>query len=138
MQETVLVVEDEADMVDLLRYNLVRVGFGVLVARDGLKGLQIARQNRPSLIILDLLLPQMDGFAVCKILKNDSDTSVLPILILTARGESSERRKGLEMGADDYMTKPFRPYELILRVQSLLRRSSSEQMLAPSVHGVAA
>jgi two-component system phosphate regulon response regulator PhoB len=125
MEDTVLIVEDEADVVDLLRYNLSKAGFGVLIASDGLKGLEIARKNRPNAVVLDLRLPQMDGYAVCKALKNDSDTAALPIVILTARGEPSERVHGLEIGADDYMTKPFSPRELVLRVQALLRRSRS-------------
>jgi DNA-binding response OmpR family regulator len=126
MQETMLVVEDEADMVDLLRYQLSKAGFGVLIARDGLTGLELARKNRPDLIILDILLPQMDGFAVCKALKNTAETASPPVLILTARGETSERVKGLELGADDYLVKPFSMRELILRIQALLRRSRQE------------
>jgi DNA-binding response OmpR family regulator len=125
MQDTVLVVEDEADMVDLLRYNLSKAGFGVLIARDGLTGLEIARKNRPDVVILDLLLPHMDGYVVCKTLKNNLDTAALPIVILTARGEPSERIKALEIGADDYVTKPFNLREVILRIQALLRRSRS-------------
>ena len=125
MEDTVLIVEDDADVVDLLRYNLSKAGFGVLIARDGLKGLEIARKDRPDLVVLDLRLPQMDGYAVCKALKNDSDTTSLPIVILTARAEPGERVHGLEIGADDYMTKPFSPRELVLRVKALLRRSRS-------------
>jgi DNA-binding response OmpR family regulator len=125
MQDTVLIVEDEADVADLLRYNLTKAGFGVLIASDGLKGLEIARKNRPDLILLDLRLPEMDGYAVCKALKSNSDTEALPIVILTARAEPSERVHGLELGADDYVTKPFSPRELVLRVQALLRRSRS-------------
>jgi two-component system phosphate regulon response regulator PhoB len=125
MQDTVLIVEDEADVADLLRYNLTKAGFGVLIASDGLKGLEIAGKNRPDLIVLDLRLPEMDGYAVCKALKSNSDTEALPVVILTARAEPSERVHGLELGADDYVTKPFSPRELVLRVQALLRRSRS-------------
>jgi two-component system, OmpR family, phosphate regulon response regulator PhoB len=125
MEDTVLIVEDDADVVDLLGYNLSKAGFGVLIARDGLKGLEIARRGRPDLVALDLRLLQMDGYAVCKALKNDSDTTALPIVILTARAEPGERVHGLENGADDYMTKPFSPRELVLRVKALLRRSRS-------------
>src|SRR4249920_1852006 len=103
MQDTILIVEDEADVADLLRYNLTKAGFGVLIASDGLKGLEIARKNRPDLIVLDLRLPEMDGYAVCKALKSNSDTEALPIVILTARAEPSERVHGLELGADDYV-----------------------------------
>ena len=107
MEDTVLVVEDEADMVDLLRYNLRKAGFRVLIASDGLSGLEIAQRNRPDVIILDLLLPHMDGYAVCRALKKTSETASLPVLILTARGELNDRIKGLESGADDYVTKPL-------------------------------
>ena len=123
MQDTVLVIEDEADMMNLLRYNLSKADFGVLTARDGLTGLELARKNRPDVIILDLLLPQMDGYAVCKAIRNNPATVALPIVILTAKAEPGERIKGLEIGADDYVTKPFNLRELILRVQALLRRS---------------
>jgi two-component system, OmpR family, phosphate regulon response regulator PhoB len=123
MGDTVLVVEDEPDVVDLLRYNLNKAGFSVLTAGEGLKGLEIARRNRPDLIVLDLMLPGMDGYSICKELRKHSDTAALPILMLTARGELSERLHGLEVGADDYVTKPFSPRELVLRVQALLRRS---------------
>jgi two-component system, OmpR family, phosphate regulon response regulator PhoB len=125
MQDTVLVVEDEADMVDLLRNHLSKAGFGVLIARDGLTRLEMARKNRPDLIILNILLPHMDGFAVCKALKNTAETASPPILILTARGETSERVKGVELGADDYLVKPFSMREVSLRIQALLRRSRS-------------
>ncbi|HEY5811640.1 MAG TPA: response regulator transcription factor [Terrimicrobiaceae bacterium] len=122
MADTVLVVEDEPDVVDLLRNNLTKAGFSVLIASDGLKGLELARKKRPEIIVLDLMLPGMDGYSVCKALKRDPDTEVLPIIMLTARGEPTERVQGLEMGADDYVTKPFSPRELVLRIQALLRR----------------
>ena len=126
MRDTVLLVEDEVDVVDLLRYNLNKAGFGVLVASDGLTGLQMAREKRPDILVLDLMLPRMDGHSVCKALKKDPETELLPILMLTARGEPSERIHGLEIGADDYVTKPFSPRELVLRIQALLRRSRSQ------------
>src|SRR5258705_890515 len=129
MPDTVLIVEDEADVVDLLRYNLTKGGFTVVSAGDGLKGLEIGRKNRPDVIVLDLMLPGMDGYYVCKDLRKDSDTEAVPILMLTARGEPSERVHGLEIGADDYVTKPFSPRELVLRVQALLRRSRSKSQL---------
>lgn len=125
MADTVLVVEDETDVVDLLRYNLTKAGFTVLIANDGLQGLEMARKNRPDIMVLDLMLPGMDGKAVCKALKNNPDTETLPIVMLTAKSEPSERVAGLELGADDYVTKPFSPRELVLRVQALLRRLRS-------------
>lgn len=122
MQDTVLIVEDEPDVVDLLRYNLGRAGFDVLIAVSGDRGLEMARKQRPDIIILDLMLPGMTGQEVCRALKNDPDTEVIPIVMLTAKGEPEERVKGLELGADDYVTKPFSPRELVLRVQALLKR----------------
>jgi len=115
-------VEDEADVVDLLRYNLERADFEVLIAMAGDLGLAMAREKRPDLIVLDLMLPGMNGHEVCRALKGDPNTEVIPILMLTAKGEPNERVKGLELGADDYVTKPFSPRELVLRVQALLKR----------------
>jgi DNA-binding response OmpR family regulator len=125
MQNAVLIVEDEADIMDLLRYHLSKARLDVLIARDGLTGLEIARKNRPNVVILDLLLPDMDGYAVCKALKNTSETAGLSILMLTAQGELNDRIKGLESGADDYVTKPFYLRELTLRIEVLVRRSRS-------------
>ncbi len=122
MEDTVLIVEDESDVADLLRYNLAKAGLAVLIAPDGLTGLKMARKNRPDLIILDLMLPGMDGHSICKALKMDPHTEAIPILMLTAKSQPDERVKGLEIGADDYVTKPFSPRELVLRVQALLRR----------------
>ncbi len=122
MQDSVLIVEDEADVVDLLRYNLSRAGFDVLIANTGNEGLDLARKNRPDIVVLDLMLPGMNGHEVCRELKGDANTAAIPIVMLTAKGEPHERVKGLELGADDYVTKPFSPRELVLRVQALLRR----------------
>lgn len=122
MQDSVLIVEDETDVVDLLRYNLGRAGFQVLIASSGDVGLEMARKMRPDLIVLDLMLPGMSGHEVCRALKGDANTEVIPIVMLTAKSEAHERVKGLELGADDYVTKPFSPRELVLRVQALLRR----------------
>ena len=127
MEDTVLIVEDEADVVDLLRYNLTKAGFAVLIANDGLEGLEMARRQRPDAMLLDLMLPGMDGKAVCKALKSDPETAALPIVMLTAKGEPSERVQGLEIGADDYVTKPFSPREVVLRLQGLLRRLRATQ-----------
>ena len=122
MEDTVLVVEDEADVADLLRYNLTNAGYNVLISAEGDKGLAIAREKRPDIIVLDLMLPGLTGHEVCRALKGDPNTVSIPIVMLTAKGEPHERVKGLELGADDYVTKPFSPRELVLRVQALLRR----------------
>ncbi len=122
MADTVLVVEDEQDVVDLLRYNLNRAGFSVLIALDGIEGLRIAREQRPDVVLLDLMLPEMTGENVCRALKEDKETAAIPLIMLTAKGETEQRVQGLELGVDDYITKPFSPKELVLRVQAVLRR----------------
>jgi len=122
MADSVLIVEDEQDVIDLLRYNLNRAGFEVLIAMNGVKGLEIARSERPDVVILDLMLPQMTGEKVCKALKEDVNTVNIPIIMLTAKGQTGDRVSGFEMGADDYLAKPFSPKELTLRIQALLRR----------------
>ncbi len=119
-EETVLVVEDEENLLEALRYNLEREGYRALAARDGERGLELARQSRPDLVILDVMLPRLDGFEVCRILRRES---TIPILMLTARGEEVDRVVGLELGADDYVTKPFSMRELLARVRAMLRRS---------------
>ena len=122
MQSTVLVVDDETDVVDLIRYKLRGAGFAVLEANDGLTALRVAREQRPDLIVLDLMLPEMTGEEVCRQLKSGADTAPIPVLMLTAKGQPSERITGLEIGADDYLLKPFSPRELVLRVEAVLRR----------------
>ncbi len=118
--KTVLVVEDEANIVDILAFNLEREGYRVLSAYDGQAGLALAREKKPDLILLDLMLPGLNGFEVCKALRDDGDT--VPILILTAREEEADKVRGLELGADDYITKPFSIRELMARVKSNIRR----------------
>jgi DNA-binding response OmpR family regulator len=127
MRDTILVVDDEPDVLDLVRYHLHRAGFNVLVALTGPAGLVQARESRPNAIVLDIMLPQMSGVEVCQALREHDDTSHIPILILTAKAEPSERIAGLEFGVDDYVTKPFSPRELVLRVQNLLRRLRAAQ-----------
>lgn len=117
-----LVVEDEASLASTLSYNFRKNGFDVISAYDGVEGLQAARRENPDVIVLDLMLPKMDGLEVCRRLRADSD---VPILMLTARGEELDRVVGLELGADDYLTKPFSMRELVARVRALLRRAAS-------------
>src|SRR6266436_2035264 len=123
---TVLIIEDERDVVDLLALNLRKAGFATSTAPDGAAGLEKARSEKPSLIILDLMLPKMPGLEVCKILKSDPGTRQVPIMMLTAKAEEIDRIVGLEFGADDYVTKPFSPRELVLRVNAILRRGKGE------------
>jgi phosphate regulon transcriptional regulator PhoB len=119
----ILVVDDEADLVELVSYNLKKEGFVVDSASDGETALIKVRKGKYDLLILDLMLPGIQGIELCRILRNDSKTAGLPIIMLTAKGEEVDRILGLEMGADDYMTKPFSPRELIARVKAVLRRS---------------
>jgi two-component system alkaline phosphatase synthesis response regulator PhoP len=123
VSQTILVVDDEARIVKLVRDYLTRAGFDVLDARDGDAALTMARVERPDLIILDLMLPGVDGLDVCRRLRQESD---VPIIMLTARVEEADRIVGLELGADDYVTKPFSPGELVARVRATLRRASGE------------
>ena len=120
--ESILVVEDEEDIVQLIEYHLKQSGFSVIRAPDGPSGLELARKKRPGLVILDLMLPGMDGKDVCRVLKSNPLTQSIPILMLTAKAEEVDRVIGFELGADDYVTKPFSPRELVLRVKAILRR----------------
>jgi DNA-binding response OmpR family regulator len=130
MRETILVVDDEPDVVDLVRYHLHRAGFSVITALNGPSGLSAAQESRPNAIVLDIMLPQMNGTEVFKNLRKDEGTCDIPILMLTAKAAASERLAGLELGVDDYITKPFSPRELVLRIQNLLRRLRAVQTAA--------
>ena len=122
-EASILVIEDEENLVEVLRYNLEREGYQVYASNDGAHGLETARSQKPDLIILDVMLPSLDGLEVCRILRRESE---VPILILTAKGEEIDRVVGLELGADDYVTKPFSMREVIARVRGMLRRSHSD------------
>ena len=119
-EQRVLVIEDEENLLEALRYSLEREGFSVLTATDGEGGLRLAREDSPDVIVLDVMLPGLDGLEVCRILRRETNT---PILMLTAKGEEIDRVVGLELGADDYVTKPFSMRELLARVRAMLRRS---------------
>jgi DNA-binding response OmpR family regulator len=121
MKHKILVVDDEPDALELIEFNLKSAGYDVVTALDGEQALKKARDLLPKLIILDLMLPEVDGIEVCKILRRDQRTSGIPIIMLTAKAAEVDRVLGLELGADDYVTKPFSPRELILRVKRLLR-----------------
>jgi two-component system phosphate regulon response regulator PhoB len=120
---TILVVEDEVPLVTLLRYNLEREGFAVLEAPDGDEALNQAREQKPDLILLDWMLPLVSGIEVCRQLRRHPETRAIPIVMLTARGEEGDKLRGLDSGADDYVTKPFSPSELIARIRAVLRRA---------------
>ena len=119
----ILAIEDEADLLQVLEYNLRQAGHEPLVADSGKTGLEIARSEHPDLVLLDLMLPDLSGTEICKALKSDEETKHIPIIMLTARGEEIDRVLGFELGAEDYVVKPFSVRELMLRVQALLRRS---------------
>jgi two-component system alkaline phosphatase synthesis response regulator PhoP len=117
----ILVVDDEAYIVELVKFNLEKEGYEVVVAHDGLKALDMVRTEEPDLIILDIMLPRMDGLEVCRLVKQDQALKAIPIIMLTAKGEEFDTILGLEMGADDYIKKPFSPREMIARVNARLR-----------------
>jgi two-component system, OmpR family, phosphate regulon response regulator PhoB len=131
-QPTILVVEDEPDLIPLLTYNLEREGFRTAVAKDGEEALLMAKETTPNLILLDWMLPLVSGLEVCRQLRRLPDTRDIPVIMLTAKGEEEDRVRGLNSGADDYLTKPFSPAELIARIRAVLRRAapgSGEEML---------
>jgi len=125
-RERILLIEDEPDIAEVLQYNLEKEGFEVAVARRGDSGLEAIRREPPDLVVLDLMLPGIDGLELFRMLKRDTATARLPIVMLTARGEEVDRIVGLELGADDYISKPFSPREVVLRVKAVLRRLQPE------------
>ncbi|HUD46641.1 MAG TPA: response regulator transcription factor [Candidatus Baltobacteraceae bacterium] len=127
MKARILVVDDEPDVLDLVTYNLVLAGFQTETAVDGAEALRKARSITPDLILLDLMLPEMDGLEVCKLLRRDTKTSSIPIIMLTARASEIDRIVGLELGATDYVPKPFSPRELVLRVKRRLEQNTATQ-----------
>ncbi len=126
MNERILIVDDESDIVDLVTYNLKKEGFRISSASDGETGLAWIRKERFDLVILDLMLPGIQGMEICRIVRNDPKTAATPIIMLTAKGEEVDRVLGLETGADDYLAKPFSPRELIARIKAVLRRTEEK------------
>lgn len=127
MREKVLIVDDEKDIVKMLDYNLKKEGFRTAFAYDGEEALDLAKKERPDLIILDLMLPGIDGLEVCKQLKKEESSANTPIIMLTAKTQEADKIVGLELGADDYVTKPFSPRELVARIKALIRRSKQAE-----------
>ena len=123
MKPKILVVDDEPDALEVLGFKLREAGFTPVFAKDGARALAAVRDERPALVVLDLMLPEVDGLEVCKLLRRDPTTASIPILMLTARAAEMDRIVGLELGADDYVTKPFSPRELVLRIKKLLARA---------------
>ncbi len=126
MKSKILVVDDEPDVVELVEFNLRNAGFDVITAEDGEAALKKAKSSAPDLLVLDIMLPEIDGFEVCKLLRRDPATAKIPIIMLTAKAAEIDRVLGLEFGADDYLTKPFSPRELILRIKKLIQRKTGE------------
>ena len=138
-RQTIVVIEDERDILDLIQYNLEREGFRVIASRNGDEGLDTVRRSSPDLVLLDLMLPGLDGLEICRRLKGDSLTRSLPVVMVTAKGEESDVVLGLGVGADDYITKPFSPKELVARVKAVLRRGPLQEEAESeriSAHGI--
>lgn len=131
--QKVLVIEDHRDTRELLKYNLTSAGFDVAAAEDGQGGLNLASAFRPDIVLLDLMMPGMDGLETCRQLKSTEGLSRIPVIMLTAKGEEVDKIVGLELGADDYVVKPFSPRELVLRIKAVLRRSGKPQPDAPKM-----
>ena len=134
---TILIIDDEKDLVELVRYNLVeKEGYDVISATDGQTGLEIAQKHKLDLIVLDLMMPGMDGLEVCRRLRADGRTSRIPVIMLTAKATEADRIVGLELGADDYVSKPFSPRELVARIKAILRRTAAQEEPAQVIrHG---
>ena len=131
VMSTILIIEDEPDLAELVRFHLEQAGFAAEVAHSGREGLDAIRRARPALVVLDLMLPDLSGTDVCREVRTDPKLRDLPVLMLTARADEVDRVVGFELGADDYVTKPFSPRELVLRVRAILRRAEGEPEHAP-------
>jgi phosphate regulon transcriptional regulator PhoB len=127
----ILITDDERDIVDLISYNLEKEGFSIIKAYDGEKALSLIRTQKPDLIILDLMLPRINGLDVCKAIRKNPETSALPVIMLTAKTDETDKVTGLEVGADDYITKPFSVKELVARVRAVMRRLGEEKKSSP-------
>ncbi len=125
-KETILIVDDEADLLELIEYNLKKAGYNALKAENGLEGLRLARKHHPDLILLDIMMPQMTGFEVCKLLREDNDLKNVPVLFLTARSDEETEVYGLEVGADDFLPKPISTAKLVARIKTALRRAGDQ------------
>jgi len=130
----VLVIEDEQDVAELIRYNLAKEGYEVRVVANGDDGLKQARESRPDMILLDIMVPQLNGWEVCRRLKQEPDTREVPVIMVTGRVEEGDKVLGFEMGADDYVTKPFSPRELLARIRAVIRRGKSVESPGRKIH----
>lgn len=122
-KETILIVDDEADLLELIEYNLKKEGYNVLKAENGMEGIRLARKHHPDLILLDIMMPRMTGFEVCKLIREDSDLKLVPVIFLTARSDEETEVTGLDVGADDFLPKPISTVKLVARIKTVLRRA---------------
>jgi two-component system, OmpR family, alkaline phosphatase synthesis response regulator PhoP len=136
-QGRVLVVEDEQDVAELIRYNLTREGYEVVVTSNGADALKAARELMPAVILLDIMVPQLNGWEVCRRLKQEADTSAIPVIMVTGRVEEGDKVLGFELGADDYVTKPFSPRELVARIRAVARRGRQAELSAKKIRLIA-
>ncbi len=134
MKPKILVVDDEPDALEVLGFKLREAGYTPVFATDGLKALAAVRAERPDLVVLDLMLPELDGLEVCKLMRRDPATAAIPVLMLTAKAAEMDRVVGLELGADDYVTKPYSPRELVLRIRKLLKRAKAPEEAEEQLH----
>jgi len=125
--EKILIIEDDQDILEMLEYNLREEGYDTFSALNGKDGIALAKKEQPNLIILDIMLPILDGFEVCRMLKSDEIAAQIPVIILSAKSQETDKIVGLELGADDYVTKPFSPRELIARIRAILRRGKEQR-----------
>lgn len=132
-KKTILVVDDEQDLLDLIEYNLKKEGFDVLKAEDGLEGIEVAREHNPDLVLLDIMMPKMDGLEVVERMREDKKLKHIPIIFLTARGDEKTEVEGLDKGGDDYITKPISTTKLISRIKAVLRRFEETQEMADQI-----
>lgn len=133
-KEKILIVDDEEHILELIKFNLLNAGYDVFTSSDGLEAVKVAKSEKPSLVLLDLMLPGIDGFDVCKEIKRDNNMKKTSIIMLTAKGEELDKILGLELGADDYITKPFSVRELLARVKAVLRRTNSSNEMEDDVY----
>ncbi|MTI87337.1 MAG: response regulator transcription factor [Balneolaceae bacterium] len=137
-EQTILVVDDEKDLLDLIEYNLKKEGFGVLKAENGEEGIKVARKHKPDLVLLDIMMPKMDGLKAVEIMRNDDDLKSIPIIFLTARSDEKTEIEGLDKGGDDYITKPISTTKLISRIKAVMRRfdETEESVNRIAVHDI--
>lgn len=132
-KKTILVVDDEQDLLDLIEYNLRNEGFEVIQAENGLEGIRLAREKKPDLVLLDIMMPKLDGLQVCEMMRRDASIRSIPIIFLTARGDEKTEVEGLDRGADDYITKPISTRKLMSRIKAVLRRFDDNERLEPRI-----